>query len=1064
MPVEFGEETISQQAEQSCAQEPIRTIGTVQPHGFVVVVDVATALIVQVSTGIARHWPGLDPERLLHAPLGDWIDGVGSDPGALLQSLPSEPKLLPFQPRLRASRAELECVGHRMHDVAVLEWQSLGEGPDALDEHGLIEVMSALVRLRSTNALDAFYRDCVREVSRLCGFDRVMLYRFLPDWTGEVLAEEVQGGLETRFLGLRFPASDIPSQARALYTESRIRVLADVRAEPDTLAPPLLPGGEPLDQSHCVLRGLSDVHRTYLANMGVRATMSLSIVCDGKLWGLMACHHYQPRIARQALRMSLRRVCELIAEVVALRVEALEQLAAARDTMALDRVFTQFEQAVVQEYDTRAVLRRMLPAILSALQASGLCIRVADWCFVGGETQSAASETDILQEVAARFGFEPPTASTLEISDLLAADGAPLVTLPSAAGLLAAAQPAHPVDICAFIRPEVVHEVHWAGAPAKEVVTAPDGRVRLEPRRSFKLWKETVAGTARPWSRSNVRSCERLLRILSDASRRQMQKAMEQKLRDRIHRDYLTNVQRANHHLEREVGVRIQAEEDLRRVNATLEIRVADRTAQFEALNRILIEEGARFAIAADAAGLGFWDFDIGTRVLQWDERMFHLYGHVATQRQQPYSVWMSSLHPEDRERCEQESTDAGNGTRSYDTEFRIVHPNGAIRHLRAAGGITRDLNGQPVRMLGVTFDITEHKNADEQFRLAIEAAPTGMLLMNPTGTIVLVNAQIEALFGYARTELLGRPFEMLVPERLRGSNTGTATHRYGLRKDGAEIPIEIGLNPLHTSEGEFVLSSIVDLSQRLEIDRLRNEFVSTVSHELRTPLTSISGALGLLDAGVMGALPGAAADLVRIAYKNSGRLGRLINDILDIGTLEAGKLNIQMVRVPLVELLKQSVEANLSYAEKYKVRYLLDEASAHHEVFADPDRLMQVLANLLSNAAKFSPPGSDIGLRVRAGSARIRIEVEDSGPGIPDEFQDIIFEKFSQADSSASRSFEGTGLGLSIARELIEAMGGSIGFTTVVAQGTVFFVELARFEAAQADDDERPYSELPRG
>src|SRR3984885_9443293 len=212
----------------------------------------------------------------------------------------------------------------------------------------------------------------------------------------------------------------------------------------------------------------------------------------------------------------------------------------------------------------------------------------------------------------------------------------------------------------------------------------------------------------------------------------------------------------------------------------------------------------------------------------------------------------------------------------------------------------------------------------------------------------------------------------MLVPDRLRanipdfrqGSFSVPAAQTvdlYGLRKDGSEVPIEIGLNPLPSSEGEFVLSSIVDVSPRLEIDRIRSEFVSTVSHELRTPLTSIRGSLGLLESGAMGALPKNAAEMVAIAYKNSGRLVRIINDILDVSTIEAGKLALQMSSVALAELLQQSVEANAGFAEKCEVRFVLEPVSAGDRVMADPDRLMQVVANLLSNAAKFSPPGAEV-------------------------------------------------------------------------------------------------------
>jgi PAS domain S-box-containing protein len=481
-----------------------------------------------------------------------------------------------------------------------------------------------------------------------------------------------------------------------------------------------------------------------------------------------------------------------------------------------------------------------------------------------------------------------------------------------------------------------------------------------------------------------------------------------------------------------------------------------------EVIERVRAEDSVRSAIAADAAGLGFWSFDVAANALHWDESMFRLYGLLASEGEQPEALRKSRAHLEDHVRVKQGAADALASGRDYDIESRVVHPNGVVRHLKSVARITRDAQGRAVRMLGVTFDITERKHADEQFRLAIEAAPTGMLLMDRNGSIVLVNAQIEKLFGYPRSELLGRPIEMLVPDRLRanipdfrkGSFSAAVARTvdlYGLRKDGSEVPIEIGLNPLPTSEGEFVLSSIVDVSPRLELDRIRNEFVSTVSHELRTPLTSIRGSLGLLQSGAMGALPENAAEMVTIAYKNSGRLVRLINDILDIGTIDAGKLTLQMSIVPLAVLLQQSAEANAGFAEKCGVRFILEPVAAHDRVMADPDRLMQVVANLLSNAAKFSPAGAEVIIRVRSGPAIMRIEVEDSGAGIPEEFKAHVFEKFAQADASATRRFEGTGLGLSIARKLVEAMGGSIGFTSVLDQGTVFYVELPRIDTAPA-------------
>jgi PAS domain S-box-containing protein len=499
------------------------------------------------------------------------------------------------------------------------------------------------------------------------------------------------------------------------------------------------------------------------------------------------------------------------------------------------------------------------------------------------------------------------------------------------------------------------------------------------------------------------------------------------------------------------------------------------REAELAELNRTLSQENDRFALATEAAGLGLWSFDVANDTLLWDERMVLLHGRAPLAGERLVTAWTGNMHPADLARFERESADALKGARPYDLEFRVIHPKHGIRHLKSAARIRRDRDGRPSLVCGVSFDITELRRAEEKFHLAIEAAPTGMLLMDMDGRVVMVNAQIENLFGYARAELLGRHIEMLVPERFRVHDLehrkecfkapnawamGAGGDLYGLRKDGTEVPVEIGLNPLHTSDGELILSSIVDLSQRREIDRLRNDFVSTVSHELRTPLTSINGSLGLLQSGVMGALSDKATAMVGIAYKNSERLVRIINDILDIGKLEAGQLTLQLVSVPLSELLRQSVEINTAYAEKYQVRFLLDGGSADDRVLADPDRLMQVITNLLSNAAKFSPPGADVNIRTLPGSSTVRVEVEDSGAGIPEAFRPQVFEKFAQADASPTRRFEGTGLGLSIARKLVEAMDGTIGFSTVVGRGTIFYIELPRTDAESIVLRERALSE----
>jgi DNA-binding response OmpR family regulator/anti-sigma regulatory factor (Ser/Thr protein kinase) len=243
----------------------------------------------------------------------------------------------------------------------------------------------------------------------------------------------------------------------------------------------------------------------------------------------------------------------------------------------------------------------------------------------------------------------------------------------------------------------------------------------------------------------------------------------------------------------------------------------------------------------------------------------------------------------------------------------------------------------------------------------------------------------------------------------------------------------------------------------------MKSEFISTVSHELRTPLTAINGALGLMSGGAVGELPEAVRNMVSIAHKNGQRLGHLINDLLDMEKLLAGKLHFEPKVLPLMPLVEQAIESNLSYAEQYGVRFELRQRVDDAVVEVDPQRLQQVLSNLLSNAAKFSPTGAAVQLDVIDCEGRVRVEIRDHGPGIPLAFRDRIFQKFSQADASDARQKGGTGLGLAISRELVERLGGRIGFDSVEGQGSCFFVELPRCAATlqtwpdSAASDARP-------
>ena len=248
-------------------------------------------------------------------------------------------------------------------------------------------------------------------------------------------------------------------------------------------------------------------------------------------------------------------------------------------------------------------------------------------------------------------------------------------------------------------------------------------------------------------------------------------------------------------------------------------------------------------------------------------------------------------------------------------------------------------------------------------------------------------------------------------------------------------------------SLGERVKRRTADLTAAMEeakrANKVKSEFLSTVSHELRTPLTAIAGSIGLVTGGALGKLPAGIREMLQIADKNSQRLTYLINDLLDMEKLLAGKLHFDMKMQPLMPLIEQALEDNRTYAERFRVRYLISESLDGVQVNVDGQRLQQVLANLLSNAAKFSHEGGEVEVRAQSDGRLVRVDIIDHGTGIPSELHSRVFQKFFQADASDTRQKGGTGLGLAITRELVEHMGGSVGFESAEGKGSCFYFEL---------------------
>lgn len=319
-------------------------------------------------------------------------------------------------------------------------------------------------------------------------------------------------------------------------------------------------------------------------------------------------------------------------------------------------------------------------------------------------------------------------------------------------------------------------------------------------------------------------------------------------------------------------------------------------------------------------------------------------------------------------------------------------------------------------------------------------------------GTFKQLNPAWERTLGWTLEELLACPYRELVhphdletiERELSELRSHKATSHFEIRlqtRAGHYRWLSWGVAAL---PGQGLLYGVVrDIDERKRVERMKDDFISVVSHELRTPLTSIHGALSLTTGGVAGELPEKARTLVEIAAKNSDRLVRLVNDILDMEKMESGTMTFRPAQIEVMPLLEQAAESNRAYCDLYGVGLRIVEEAEDARVWADADRLQQVLANLLSNAAKNSSRGGAIEIGACRVDGWLRIRVTDHGPGIPPEFQPHVFEKFAQADVSPARQSGGTGLGLSISKAIVEQHGGRLWFETSPETGTTFLFDL---------------------
>lgn len=502
----------------NCDDEPVQTPGCIQAHGLLLALRFDDLVVTQVSEN-CESWTGLSVEHALGAPLSLVIGASAAERiGALTRSetLDHNPcyALTAKLPGSPVDGPAMDMTVHTADGVLLLEMEPSGRGLPVVGQDGdyFSMVRQTIGRLKSTRSLADFCEVVAREARSITGLDRAMVYHFHADDSGEVMADARREDLPS-WLGLRYPASDIPKPAREIFKRIGVRPLPDAQGGLCEMVPLLNPDTQrPLEMTHCALRGASVMYTEYLHNMGVAATLTMPILRDGALWGLIACHHYTPK----ALPYPLRSAAEFLAQIASLEIAQAELREHLQYRIHLDAVHLAVLARAARDGQL-SVAAPSSPNLLDGIQADGVAVfQSGRWSTAGvapDEPQLKVLAPWLRERIEqAPDGFQAYATDALGVACPAAAGFAE-----RASGVLATAISRHADSpLILWFRGEQVQTFNWAGNPHEKPTSVGPLGPRLTPRRSFELWQEQVRGRSRPWRKVELEAAQQMRRMVMD--------------------------------------------------------------------------------------------------------------------------------------------------------------------------------------------------------------------------------------------------------------------------------------------------------------------------------------------------------------------------------------------------------------------------------------------------------------------------------------------------------------------------------------------------------------------